>query len=173
MSTHNELTIHWHALSFSHVYLRSCAQCLHVSSSSDKLSHIIGDPNWGPDSGTAGDVVTGLNIMVTFIGAWSGGTACMLQIDTNCGTPPTTSLPAEASKLTHYTDVLMGTVASQITSLTIVYSTVYSDADQRKYQSCGLLAFVRGIHRRSVNSPHKWPVTRKMFPFDDVIMTHK
>ena len=64
----------------------------------------------------------------------------------------------------------MGTVASQITSLTIVYSTVYSDADQRKHQSSASLAFVRGIHRGPVNSPHKWPVTRKMFPFDDVIM---
>ena len=64
----------------------------------------------------------------------------------------------------------MGTIASQITSLTIVYSTVYSDADQRKYQSSASLAFVRGIHWRPVNSPHKWPATRKMFPFDDVIM---
>ena len=64
----------------------------------------------------------------------------------------------------------MGAIASQITSLTIVYSTVYSDSDQRKHQSSVLLAFVRGIHRRPVNSPHKWPVTRKMFPFDDVIM---
>ena len=54
--------------------------------------------------------------------------------------------------------------------LTIVYSTVYSDADQRKHQSSVSLAFVRGIHRGSVNSPHKWPVKRKMFPFDDVIM---
>ena len=68
----------------------------------------------------------------------------------------------------HYYDVIMSTIASQITSLTIVCSTVYSDADQRKYQSSASLAFVRGIHR--VNSPHKWPVTRKMFPFDDVIM---
>ena len=64
----------------------------------------------------------------------------------------------------------MGTIASQITSLTIVYSTVYSDADQRKHQSSASLAFVRGIHRGPVNSPHKWPVTRKMFPFHDVIM---
>ena len=64
----------------------------------------------------------------------------------------------------------MGSIASQITSLTIVYSTVYSDADQRNYQSSASLAFVRGIHRRPVNSPHKWPVTRKMYPFDDVIM---
>ena len=70
----------------------------------------------------------------------------------------------------HYGDVIMDTMASQITSLTIVYSTVYSGADQRKHQSSALLAFVRGIHRGSVNSPHKWPVTRKMFPFDDVIM---
>ena len=53
----------------------------------------------------------------------------------------------------------MGAVASQITSLTIVYSTVYSDADQRKHQSSASLAFVRGIHRGPVNSPHKWPVT--------------
>ena len=70
----------------------------------------------------------------------------------------------------HYGDVVMGTVASQITSLTIVYSTVYSGADQRKHQSSASLAFVPGIHRGPVNSPHKWPVTRKMFPFDDVIM---
>ena len=64
----------------------------------------------------------------------------------------------------------MGTMVSQITSITIVYSTVYSDADQRKHQSSTSLAFVWGIHRGPVNSPHKWPVTRKMFPFDDVIM---
>ena len=64
----------------------------------------------------------------------------------------------------------MGAIASLITSLTIVYSTVYSDADQRKHQSSASLAFVWGINRGRVNSPHKWPVTRKMFPFDDVIM---
>ena len=71
---------------------------------------------------------------------------------------------------TDYNDAIMGAVASQITSLTIIYSIVYSDADQRKHQSSASLAFVRGIHRGPVNSPHKWPVTRKMFPFDDVIM---
>ena len=70
----------------------------------------------------------------------------------------------------HYNDVIMGAVASQITSLTIVYSIVYSDADQRKHQSSASLAFVRRIHRGPVNSLHKWPVTRKMFSFDDVIM---
>ena len=55
----------------------------------------------------------------------------------------------------------MSTMASQITSLAVVYSTVYSGADQRKQQSSALLAFVRGIHRWPVNSPHKGPVTRK------------
>ena len=64
----------------------------------------------------------------------------------------------------------MGTMASQITSLTIVYSTVYSGADQSKHQNSASLAFARGIHRGPVNSTHKWPVTRKMFSFDDVIM---
>ena len=65
----------------------------------------------------------------------------------------------------------MGVMAtSQITSLTIVYSTVNSGADQRKHQSSASQAFVCGFHRRPVNSPHKWPVTRKIFPFDDVIM---
>ena len=70
----------------------------------------------------------------------------------------------------HYNDVVMGMMASQITSLTIVYSIVYSGAYQRKHQSSASLAFVWGIHRWPVNSPHKGPVTRKMFPFDDVIM---
>ena len=64
----------------------------------------------------------------------------------------------------------MGAMACQITSLAIIYSTVYSDADQRKHQSSASLAFVRGIHRGPVNAPHKWLVPRKMFPFDDVIM---
>ena len=64
----------------------------------------------------------------------------------------------------------MGGIVSQIASLTIVYSTVYSDANRRKYEISASLAFVRGIHRGPVNSPHKWPVMRKKIPFDDVIM---
>ena len=56
------------------------------------------------------------------------------------------------------------------TSSTTVYSTVYSGWDQRKHPSSASLAFVRGIHRGPVNSPHKWSVRRKMFPFDNVIM---
>ena len=71
----------------------------------------------------------------------------------------------------HYGDVTIDTIASQITSLTIVYATVYSDADQRKHHSSASLAFVREIRRWPVNPPHKWPVTRKIFPFDDVIMS--
>ena len=74
------------------------------------------------------------------------------------------------SPIFHYSNVIMGAIASQITNPTIIYSTVYSGADQRKHQSSASLAFVRGIHRWPVNSPHKWPVTRKMFPFDDVII---
>ena len=64
----------------------------------------------------------------------------------------------------------MGTMASLITSLVSVYSTVYSGVDQRKHHISASLAFVRGIHRGPVNSPHKWPVTRQLFPFDDFIM---
>ena len=64
----------------------------------------------------------------------------------------------------------MSAMGSQITSLMIVYSTVYSGADKRKHQSSVSLAFVRGIHRWPVHSPYKGPITRKMFPFDDVIM---
>ena len=62
-------------------------------------------------------------------------------------------------------------MASQTTGVSIVYSSVGSGSDQRKHQSTASLAFVRGIHRWPVNSTHKGPVTRKMFPFDDVIMT--
>ena len=93
----------------------------------------------------------------------------------------------------YYSDVIMSTMASQITSLTIVYSrllysrptkleggvywihlvrpsVLYSGVGQRKYQSSVSLAFVRGIHQWPVNSPHKGPVMQKMFPFDDFIM---
>ena len=61
----------------------------------------------------------------------------------------------------HYSDVIMGAVASEITSFTIVYATIYSGADQRKHQSSASLAFVWGFHRWPVNSPHKWPIRRR------------
>ena len=76
----------------------------------------------------------------------------------------------DINRARHYNDVIMNTMTSQITSLTIVYSTVYKGADQKNHQSSASLAFVWGIHRGPVKSPHKGPVTRKMFPFDDVIM---
>ena len=59
----------------------------------------------------------------------------------------------------HYSDVLMSVMASQITGVSIVCSTVYSGADQTsKLRVTGLC--------------HKGPVTRKTLPFDDVIMFH-
>ena len=73
----------------------------------------------------------------------------------------------------YYNDVIMSSMASQITSLTIVYSTVYSGADQKTYLSSVSLLFVRRIHRWPLNSPHKGPITRKMFPINDVIMARR
>ena len=73
----------------------------------------------------------------------------------------------------HYNDVIMSVMASQMTSLMIVYSTIYSNADQRKHQSSAPLTFVRGIHWWLVNFPHKGPVTQKMFPFDDIMGIHQ
>ena len=71
----------------------------------------------------------------------------------------------------HYSDAIMNAVASQITGVSIVCFTVCLGTDQRKYQSSASLIFVRGIHRQPVNSAHTGPVTWKMFPLDDVIMS--
>ena len=81
--------------------------------------------------------------------------------------PITTHLPGCTSIYhnNHYCDVIMGAVASQITSFTIVHSTVYSDTKQRKHQSSASLAFVRGIHRGPVNSSHKCHYRGKCFHF--------
>ena len=92
-------------------------------------------------------------------------------VDFLCKRPLMWRFVVNTQNRVHYcNDVIMGSMASQIASLTIVYSIVYSRADQRIHQSSASLAFVRGIHQWPVNSPHKWPVTRKMFPFNDVIM---
>ena len=72
--------------------------------------------------------------------------------------------------LWHYSGVIISMMAFQITGISIVCSTVCSGTDPRKRESSASLAFVREIHRRPVNSPQKGPVTRKMFPFEDVIM---
>ena len=70
----------------------------------------------------------------------------------------------------HYNDVIMSAMAFQTTGVSIVYLTVSSGADQGEHESFASLAFVRGIHRWPANSQHKGPVTRKMFPLNDVIM---
>ena len=64
----------------------------------------------------------------------------------------------------HYGCVIMGTMASQITSLMIIYSTTYWGADQSKHQSSASLAFVWGIHRWPVNSPHIIMLPFSCFP---------
>ena len=70
----------------------------------------------------------------------------------------------------HFGDVIMSAMASQITGVSMVCTSVCPGTDQRKYHSSVPLAFVRGIHRWQVNSPHKGPVTQKMFPIYDIIM---
>ena len=70
----------------------------------------------------------------------------------------------------HYSDVAMKATPSEIIGVPSVYSTGRSGADQRIHQSFASLTFVRGIHRWPINTPNKGPVTRKMFPFHDVIM---
>ena len=72
--------------------------------------------------------------------------------------------------MSHYSDVIMSPIASRITGVTIVHSTVCSGADQRKYLRSASLTFVRGIHQSRMHSRHKGPVTRKMFPFHYVSM---
>ena len=70
----------------------------------------------------------------------------------------------------HYSDVIMSALASHITGLSRICWNICWGADQRRHQSSASLAFVRGIHRWPVDSPHKGPVTRQTFPFGDVIM---
>ena len=90
---------------------------------------------------------------------------------------PTDSLVLAAETFTgtmiiiyHYIDIIIGAMVSQITRVTIVYSTVDSGTDQRKRQSSAPLAFVRGIYQWPLNSLHKWPIMWEIFPFDNVIM---
>ena len=89
------------------------------------------------------------------------------------GFPPSTAAQLASDReywCYHYSDVIMGAMASQITSLSSICSTVCSGADQRKHQISASMAFVRGIHQWPVNSPHNGPVTRKFVQFDDVMM---
>ena len=91
----------------------------------------------------------------------------------SCDCPCVNEFAMTKIKMHHCPDDMISTMASQIIDVTSVYSTVCSGADQGKYQSSASLAFVRGIHQWPVNSPHKGPVTQKMFPFDDVIIINK
>ena len=116
-----------------------------------------------------------VDIMATGISAKQGAGASASTPLTWLSGNSTVSAPeniilAWIENAVHQNDVIMSNMASQITSFTMVYTTVSSGADQRKHQSSASLAFVWGIHRWPVNSPHERPVTRKMFPFDDVIM---
>ena len=70
----------------------------------------------------------------------------------------------------HHSDVTMSAMASHISGVSIVWSTVCSGADQLKHQTCTALASVNGNHRQTVDSLHKGADKLKMFPFDDVIM---
>ena len=73
-------------------------------------------------------------------------------------------------KYIHYNDVIMSEIAPQITSLTIVYSSVYSGADQRKLQSSVSLAIVRGNSPVTGEFPTQRASNPEMFTFDDYIM---
>ena len=119
---------------------------------------------WNPSSlETMSDLLISWLLVMEWARAW---TVMTLSQDIPVSIPDGLTF-----KLSYCIDVIMGTMASQITSLTIVYPTVYAGADQRKHESSASLAIVQGIYRWPVNSPHKWPVTSKMFPFDDVIMS--
>ena len=72
----------------------------------------------------------------------------------------------------HYSDLIMSAMASQITGIATVCSTVCSGADQRKHQSSASLAFVRGNPPVTSGFPHIGPVTWKMLPSDDIILNH-
>ena len=70
----------------------------------------------------------------------------------------------------HYNDVTMSSIASQITSLTIVYSTGLFGCRSKNTSKLRVTGLCAGNSPGTGELPHKWPVTRKMFPFDDVIM---
>ena len=72
--------------------------------------------------------------------------------------------------LSHDSDVLMGAKASRITSLTFFTQAFIQAQINENIKSLRNWPFVRGIHRWPVNFQHKWSVTRKTLPFDDVIM---
>ena len=103
------------------------------------------------------------------------GIYCILHVKITWVILAEVYIKASPSGLGQYSDVIMNTMddASHITGVSIVYSTVCSGADQRKQLNSAPLAFLWDIQMWPVNSPHKGPVTWKMFPFDDVIMRYE
>ena len=91
----------------------------------------------------------------------------LLENPRNMRTPPGELSESMLLLADHYSDIILSAMVYQITSLTIVYSTIYSGTNQSSVS----LAFVQGIHRWSLNSLHKGPVTQRRLLFDDVIMT--
>ena len=114
--------------------------------------------NYGTDDSNA------YNILYIRIGV---ATLIFMITETTTRDKPAANTACNVFKM-HYIDVIMSAIASQITGVSIICSTVFSDVDRRKHQSFAWQAFAREIHRWPVDSPHKGPVTRKMFPFDDV-----
>ena len=82
---------------------------------------------------------------------WRGNVA---RIPAACATRNFTFLVRDPCVLSvemgvyHYSDVIMDAMASETTSLTVVYLTVYTGVDQRKHQSSASPAFLLGIHHR-------------------------
>ena len=70
----------------------------------------------------------------------------------------------------HYSDVIMSAMASQINDVSIILTRLCRRRS-KKISKLRVTGLCEGIHRSPVNSPHKGSVTRKIFPFDDVIMT--
>ena len=103
------------------------------------------------------------NTTTRVTGARCGSRRCAFTSDGSCWNWNLIWVNIKIRLYLHYSDVIMSTMTSQITSVSIVYSTVCPGADQRKHQSSVPLAFVWGIHRWPMNSPHKKPVTRKCF----------
>ena len=68
----------------------------------------------------------------------------------------------------HWSDVTMSAMVSQITGIWTVCSVVCSlTLKSKKTSKLGVIGFVRGNHQWPVDFPHKGPITRKMFPFDE------
>ena len=67
----------------------------------------------------------------------------------------------------------MSALASQITSLTIVYSTVYAGTFGKKTSKLRATGLYEGNSPVTGDFPAQKPVTRKMFPFDNVIMSFR